>query len=230
MGTHPIFESDFDCLTEKDIKIRHLIPKRFTATMPKVIFVLGGPGAGKGTICEHLSNKYGFGHLSAGELLREEMKREGSEYGKLISEINQAGKIVPSHITVGLLQNEINKLSSSDSSESVFLIDGFPRNQENFDAWAKQIDEEKYKFEFCLYLNCSLQVCENRILKRAETGGRADDNLETLRKRFQSYLDIQFPIIAHYQKIHKCVELNTEGTREENKKAADELIAKLNLG
>ena len=89
-------------------------------TRPRLITYLG-------TICEHLSNKYGFGHLSAGELLREEMKREGSEYGKLISEINQAGKIVPSHITVGLLQNEINKLSSSDSSESVFLIDGFPR-------------------------------------------------------------------------------------------------------
>ena len=53
------------------------------------------------------------------------MRREGSEYGKLIHEINQAGKIVPSHITVGLLENEINKLSTSD--QSVCLIDGFPR-------------------------------------------------------------------------------------------------------
>ena len=53
------------------------------------------------------------------------MRREGSEYGKLIHEINQAGKIVPSHITVGLLENEINKLSTSD--QSICLIDGFPR-------------------------------------------------------------------------------------------------------
>ena len=53
------------------------------------------------------------------------MRREGSEYGELISQINQAGKIVPSHITVGLLENEIKKLSSNDNS--IFLIDGFPR-------------------------------------------------------------------------------------------------------
>lgn len=118
------------------------------------------------------------------------MRREGSEYGKLIHEINQAGKIVPSHITVGLLENEINKLSTSD--QSVCLIDGFPRyiplttslraydffrNQENFDTWAKQIDQEKFKLEFCLFLNCSLKVCEERILKRATDGGRADDNI-----------------------------------------------------
>ena len=53
----------------------------------------------------------------------------------------------------------------------------FFRNQENFDTWAKQIDQEKFKLEFCLFLNCSLQVCEERILKRAADGGRADDNL-----------------------------------------------------
>ena len=51
------------------------------------------------------------------------------------------------------------------------------RNQENFDTWAKQIDQEKFKLEFCLFLNCSLAVCEERILKRATDGGRADDNL-----------------------------------------------------
>lgn len=72
-----------------------------------------------------MNKTYGFHHLSAGELLRQEMRREGSEYGKLIHEINQAGKIVPSHITVGLLENEINKLSTSD--QSICLIDGFPR-------------------------------------------------------------------------------------------------------
>ena len=53
----------------------------------------------------------------------------------------------------------------------------FFRNQENFDTWAKQIDQEKFKLEFCLFLNCSLKVCEERILKRATDGGRADDNI-----------------------------------------------------
>jgi len=195
--------------------------------MPKIIFVLGGPGAGKGTICEHLNKTYGFHHLSAGELLRQEMRREGSEYGKLIHEINQAGKIVPSHITVGLLENEINKLSTSD--QSICLIDGFPRNQENFDTWAKQIDQEKFKLEFCLFLNCSLAVCEERILKRATDGGRADDNLETLRKRFKSYEDIQFPIIDYYIKNGLCEEIKTEGTRDENILKINNLMKSKNL-
>merc|ERR1739838_438789 len=92
--------------------------------MPKIIFVLGGPGAGKGTICEKLQADYGFHHLSAGELLRAEMNREGSEYGKMIMEINQAGKINPSWLTVGLIETAIKE--KMESEESVFLID-FPK-------------------------------------------------------------------------------------------------------
>ena len=64
----------------------------------------------------------------------------------------------------------------------------FFRNQENFDTWAKQIDQEKFKLEFCLFLNCSLLVCEERILKRAADGGRADDNLGMFHRLGLGYL------------------------------------------
>jgi UMP-CMP kinase len=63
-----------------------------------VIFVLGGPGAGKGTQCANLVRDYGFKHLSAGDLLREEQERAGSEFGEMIKSYIKDGKIVPMEV------------------------------------------------------------------------------------------------------------------------------------
>lgn len=76
---------------------------------PKIVFVLGAPGAGKGTQCEKIVENFGFTHLSAGDLLREERKREGSEYGALIEDNIKNGRIVPVEITCALLENAMNK-------------------------------------------------------------------------------------------------------------------------
>jgi len=70
---------------------------------PVVIFILGGPGSGKGTQCQLLNENYKFHHLSAGDLLRAERKKEGSENGALIQKYIDEGKIVPSQITIALL-------------------------------------------------------------------------------------------------------------------------------
>ena len=78
-------------------------------TKPKVVFVLGAPGAGKGTQCEKIVAEYGFTHLSAGDLLREERNRKGSEFGSLIEDYITNGKIVPVEITCSLLENAMNK-------------------------------------------------------------------------------------------------------------------------
>ncbi|MGH0122536.1 UNVERIFIED_CONTAM: hypothetical protein FKN15_038086 [Acipenser sinensis] len=71
---------------------------------PQVYFVLGGPGAGKGTQCAKIVEKYGYTHLSAGDLLRAERGRTGSEFGELIENYIRDGKIVPVEITISLLQ------------------------------------------------------------------------------------------------------------------------------
>ena len=81
-------------------------------TMPEVYFVLGGPGAGKGTQCTKLSLEYGLLHLSAGELLRAE-RRSGSTRGEMIEEIIKDGNIVPSSITVELINTAIEKSNAS---------------------------------------------------------------------------------------------------------------------
>lgn len=86
-----------------------------------MIFVLGGPGAGKGTQCANIVRDYGFMHLSAGDLLRAEQDREGSEFGDMIKQYIKEGKIVPMEVTVQLLENAIK---DHNDGEGRFLIDG----------------------------------------------------------------------------------------------------------
>ena len=93
----------------------------FSPDQTSVIFVLGGPGAGKGTQCAKLVRDYGFTHLSAGDLLRAEQDREGSEFGDMIKEYIKDGKIVPMEVTVQLLENAI---MDKDEGRGRFLIDG----------------------------------------------------------------------------------------------------------
>lgn len=93
----------------------------FSAVNTSVIFVLGGPGAGKGTQCANLVRDYGFTHLSAGDLLRAEQDREGSEFGDMIKEYIRDGRIVPMEVTVQLLENA---MMEKNKGTGKFLIDG----------------------------------------------------------------------------------------------------------
>ena len=101
---------------------------------PTVIFVLGGPGAGKGTQCTRLAKTYGFLHVSAGDLLRAERSDPDSQHGQLITNYIKEGKIVPVEITVALLWRAIR-----ESGRRFILVDGFPRNKDNLEGWKKKV-------------------------------------------------------------------------------------------
>ncbi|XP_055637486.1 UMP-CMP kinase [Toxorhynchites rutilus septentrionalis] len=165
---------------------------------PKVVFVLGAPGAGKGTQCEKIVEQFGFTHLSAGDLLREERNREGSEYGTLIEDNIRNGRIVPVEITCALLENAMKKTKETTGNDK-FLIDGFPRNEDNLQGWNSKMSE-KVQLLFVLFFECSEDQCVQRCLKRGESSGRSDDNIESLKKRFNTYINDTMPIVGHYQK------------------------------
>ena len=95
----------------------------FSPSKVSVIFVLGGPGAGKGTQCANLVKDYGFSHLSAGDLLRAERERPGSQFGEMIQTHLKEGTIVPMEVTVQLLENAITE-KIEGSGIGKFLIDG----------------------------------------------------------------------------------------------------------
>lgn len=97
----------------------------YSTEQATVIFVLGGPGSGKGTQCANLVRDYGFKHLSAGDLLREEQDRPGSEFGDMIKTYIKEGQIVPMEVTIQLLENAIGNAMEKESKKK-FLIDGTP--------------------------------------------------------------------------------------------------------
>ncbi|KAL8495760.1 hypothetical protein ACS0TY_019758 [Phlomoides rotata] len=152
-----------------------------------VIFVLGGPGSGKGTQCANIVEHFGYTHLSAGDLLRAEIK-SGSENGTMIQNMIKDGKIVPSEVTIKLLQRAIE-----ENPNDKFLIDGFPRNEENRAAFESVTGIQP---EFVLFFNCSEEEMERRLLSRNQ--GREDDNIDTIRKRFKVYMESSLPVIEYY--------------------------------
>uniref|UniRef100_A0A7S0WVZ6 UMP-CMP kinase n=1 Tax=Pyramimonas obovata TaxID=1411642 RepID=A0A7S0WVZ6_9CHLO len=163
-----------------------------TSTKPVVVFVLGGPGAGKGTQCANLIRDYGFEHLSAGDLLRAHVK-SGTKEGNVVAEMIKNGQIVPSEVTVGLLQEAMKA-----SGKEKFLIDGFPRNDENRGAFERVMG---YDCEFVLFFDCPEDVMEKRLLGRNE--GRTDDNIETIRKRFKVFVESSMPVVQYYEGLGK---------------------------
>uniref|UniRef100_A0A2N9HSQ3 UMP-CMP kinase n=1 Tax=Fagus sylvatica TaxID=28930 RepID=A0A2N9HSQ3_FAGSY len=171
---------------------------------PTVVFVLGGPGSGKGTQCANIVEHFGYTHLSAGDLLRAEIK-SGSENGTMIQNMIKEGKIVPSEVTIKLLQRAMQ-----ESGNDKFLIDGFPRNEENRAAF-----EEVTKIEpaFVLFFDCSEEEMERRLLNRNQ--GREDDNIETIRKRFNVFLESSLPVIEHYNSRGKVRKIEAARPVEE---------------
>uniref|UniRef100_A0A3B3DMX0 UMP-CMP kinase n=1 Tax=Oryzias melastigma TaxID=30732 RepID=A0A3B3DMX0_ORYME len=177
--------------------------KRVSLEMkPQVVFVLGGPGAGKGTQCSRIVENYSYTHLSAGDLLREERAREGSEFGQLIDNHIKEGQIVPVQITINLLKKAMEDTMQKDETKFRFLIDGFPRNEDNLQGWNTVMDG-KADVKFVLFFDCDNKVCIQRCLERGKSSGRTDDNRESLEKRIQTYLQSTRPIIQLYEKLGK---------------------------
>jgi UMP-CMP kinase len=98
---------------------------------------VGGPGTGKGTQCDLICKNWDFAHLSAGDLLRCEQARKGSQYGALIAKYIQEGEIVPLEITIGLLQNKMKEYV--EEGKPCFLIDGFPRKMDQAEAFQANV-------------------------------------------------------------------------------------------
>lgn len=163
----------------------------------QVVFVLGGPGAGKGTQCAILSDKLNWSHLSAGDLLRAERK-SGSDLAEIINAKISSGQIVPSSITVTLIKNAMEQIRK-ENGNTKFLIDGFPRSAENCTIWEEKMADSS-TVKFVLFLHCPEEVMTGRLLERAKTSGRNDDNLETIRKRFKTFRDESMPIVDMYEK------------------------------
>ena len=126
-----------------------------------MFFALGGPGAGKGTQCARLVADHGFVHLSAGDLLRAE-KESGSETATLIENYIAEGKIVPVAITCGLIKKA---MESHGWASGKFLVDGFPRNEDNYLGW-NEVMGESIHLAGVLHFTADEQALIERVMQR----------------------------------------------------------------
>jgi len=178
----------------------------------RIVFVLGGPGSGKGTQCDKIVAKYGFTHLSTGDLLRDEVA-SGSERGKKLTEIMEKGDLVPLDTVLGLLRDAMIKKAATSKG---FLIDGYPRELDQ----GKKFEADVAPVESVLYFEVADETMKKRLLKRAETSGRVDDNEETIVKRLKTFHNHTQPVIDYYDKQKKVCKIVAEGT-------VDEIFAKV---
>ncbi|KAJ3019364.1 UNVERIFIED_CONTAM: hypothetical protein HDU68_010683, partial [Siphonaria sp. JEL0065] len=160
-------------------------------TQKDLVFVIGGPGSGKGTQCARIAKEFKLTHLSTGDLLRAEVA-SGSELGLFANSLMKDGKIVPKNIIIELLKNAIERDASSDSKG--ILIDGFPRAVDQ----AIEFERSVSSASFILNFYCPLPILEARLLERGKTSGRADDNLETIRKRFKTFEEESLPVLEYF--------------------------------
>jgi UMP-CMP kinase len=188
-GTATVLRSGESDQRDEKSAVKHA---NMIAARPRVVFILGGPGSGKGTQCSLLTeNFHGVTHLSAGDLLRAE-RDSGSEQGEMINTYMKEGLIIPVSVTAGLLKKAIE---GERGKSEVFLIDGFPRNDDNLRGW-NSIIGDSVQVEFMLLMECSEEVMLKRLLQRGAGSGRVDDNAETIRKRFNVYKTETLPVVS----------------------------------
>jgi UMP-CMP kinase len=142
-------------------------------------------------------------HLSAGDLLRTERQKSNSVLADEINACISSGKLVASSITCQLLFNAMHEAQSSSNTH--FLIDGFPRSQSNVDAWenataaAKKNTNTSYKVQFILNYECPDETLIGRLLERGKVSGRSDDNITTVQARFETFKSETAPILDYYR-------------------------------
>jgi len=184
-----------------------------------IIWVLGGPGSGKGTQCERLVKKYGFQHLSSGDLLREEVA-SGSEKGKELNEMMQKGILVPRAVVLDLIKQAMIKHISTAKG---YLIDGYPREIEqgvDFEAMIAPCSK-------IIYFFCADETMMKRLLGRALSSGRVDDNEETIKKRLDTFHKVSEPVMQKYSEKVAQISADTDADTIFNEccKIVDKILA-----
>jgi len=175
----------------------------------KVIFIIGPPGVGKNTQCEKLVKKYNFIYFGAGDLLREEAKKD-TEEGKLILSLIKEGKIVPVKITCTL----IKKAMYEKGKNKIFLIDIYLGNKANINGW-KEVFNDNYILVTSIIFHCDENILVKRLIERGKISGRVDDNIETIKKRFKTHKEESEPIMNELKNMGPSIEINATGNPQE---------------
>ena len=180
---------------------------------PNILFVIGGPGCGKGTQCKRIVQNMKYVSFSTGDLLRQYVKDKKQGYEEIESQMKE-GKLISSTTLMKVLKEYI-----INSENKKILVDGYPRNQENIDVWEKEM-KDCVNVKGALYIEVSNEEMEKRLLSRNE--GRADDNKETIAKRLTTFENETKPIVKYFEDKGNLIKIDGMKTVDEISKEIEE--------
>ncbi|WP_062517598.1 adenylate kinase [Demequina gelatinilytica] len=155
--------------------------------------LLGPPGAGKGTQAARLTERFGVPAISTGDIFRANVKG-GTELGRKAQEYMNAGQLVPDEVTNAMVRA---RLAEDDAAQG-FLLDGYPRNPEQAVELDTMLADLGVELDVAIEITADFDVVTERLLKRAEIEGRADDTEPVIRKRLEVYTASTAPLTAFY--------------------------------
>ena len=170
----------------------------------KNIVIFGAPGSGKGTQSDFLIKKYGFGHISTGDVLRNEIKN-GTELGKTAKGYIDNGQLIPDELMVSILASVYDGFGADHAG---VIFDGFPRTIAQAEALKAMLAERGHAVAAMIELDVPEAELMKRLIKRGQESGRSDDNEETIKKRLDVYHNQTSPLIDWYEKegIHNHID------------------------
>lgn len=160
------------------------------------VVIFGAPGCGKGTQSERLIKEYGLLHISTGEVLRDHIAR-GTELGKIADSYISQGQLIPDDLMINILDDI---LENHPEAKNGVIFDGFPRTIPQAEALKQLLDDRGTQVHAVVGLEVGDEELVDRILKRGQETGRADDNLETVKKRLEVYHHQTSPLHEYYVK------------------------------
>ena len=174
------------------------------------VILFGPPGAGKGTQAKNLVKKLNSFQISTGDMLRDEIQKN-SEIGKKIVEDMSDGRFVSDEIVNSLIE----KLIFDPSKKNKLIFDGYPRSLTQAKNLEKLLEKTNQKIDFVFFLNVNKETIIKRIEQRKTIENRSDDDLNTIVKRYDKYMETTKPVLDFYSKNSNFYELDGSTKIEE---------------
>lgn len=173
----------------------------------KNIVIFGAPGSGKGTQSDLMIGKYGFGHISTGDVLRNEIKNE-TKLGKTAKLYIDKGQLIPDRLMIDILATVYDRFGKDHKG---IIFDGFPRTIPQAEALKNMLDKRGHKVAAMIELDVPEEELMKRLIKRGQESGRSDDNENTIKKRLEVYHNQTAPLIDWYSKENIHYHINGLG-------------------
>jgi adenylate kinase len=174
------------------------------------VLLLGPQGSGKGTQAKRIEAEYGIPHIATGDMLRAAME-QGTELGRRVKPILESGQLVPDELMIDLIRE---RLGQADA-EAGFILDGFPRTTRQADALDAMLEEIGRGLSIVFEFQLPDDIARERLLRRSELEGRADDRPEAIAKRLALYHEQTEPLVGHYRLRGNLVGIHADRSIDE---------------